>query len=249
MGEVESIEEADGFHWSVRAGTDDQIGPAPHEAPLTPRLLELLPRDGVFMDVGAHVGHYAVRFAAHCHRVIAIEPNPLAVTGLRRNLELNGIPNVDIHEVAAYDRETTLRLWDPFGHHAGGATRTLAPDEPARAPATHPPDHPDFVAGPAGLLAGEARAVPIDRLDLRVDRIDLVKIDVEGAEARVLHGARDTLARYRPALWIELHHTMYGRSIWDETLRELRWLGYAWSIGGRWSGSTYLRALMPSSWR
>lgn len=237
-----SIQEAGGLRWEVRESTDDLIGPAEHEAPLESAMAALLPPDGVFLDVGAHVGHYALRFARRCRRVIAIEPNPLAASGLRRNVALNGIQNVDVVQEAVFDDVVRLRLWDPYGRPAGGATRTLRPAEPASPPHNVAADDPALVRGSKGLDAGDVAARPLDGIDVG-DRLDLVKIDVEGAEAAVLRGARRTFARTQPALWIELHDHMYGQHIRDETVAELDAQGYLWTVTGQWMGSTYLCAL------
>ena len=239
----EQVVESDGYRWIVRERTDDGIGPLDHEGPLWPAILALTPPGGVLVDVGAHVGHYVVRLAGRCQRVVAVEANPDAAAGLRRNLDLNGITNVDVHEQAAYDSDSTLTLWDPYGHVAGATTRTLPAGSDASLPSNYRADSAD--PAPVEPPASEIIGVPLDALDLAVPRIDVVKIDVEGAEAHVLRGFRDTLSRHHPALWIELHHEMYGQDIWVETTAELESSGYSWEVAARWCESTYLRAVRP----
>jgi FkbM family methyltransferase len=237
-----TVVESDGYRWLVRDCTDDAIGPSDHEAPLLPELLALLPPGGVFVDVGAHVGRYAVRLAARCAQVVAVEPNPDAAVGLRRNLELNAITNVAVHEVAAYDSKRTLMLWDPYGRVAGGTTRTL----PLGATASLPSDFRLDAAADTTVVTPERWQVvgaPLDSIDLAVPRIDLLKIDVEGAEAHVLRGARELLRRYRPAVWIELHHAMYGQRIWIETIAAIEAANYSWVVAARWCASQYVRAI------
>lgn len=56
--------------------------------------------DEVWLDVGAHIGSFACRIAPHVKRVVCIEPHPDNVEVLRKNIELNGLENVSVHELA-----------------------------------------------------------------------------------------------------------------------------------------------------
>lgn len=209
---------ADGFQWVDRgADTDDHLGPAPHEASLEPVLAGLLPDSGVFLDVGAHVGRWAIRLAGKASRVIAVEANPDTIPALRQNIELNGLSNIEVWECAAWDRSERLQLSDPNGKVSGGSTRCL----PA----------------PNGVVEGV-------RLDERLEalgRLDLVKLDVEGADIEALHGMSQTLLRLRPALFIELHH-MYGYYDRADLEAVLEGFGYAWRPAPRYLDAEYIIA-------
>lgn len=69
---------------------------------------------------------------------------------------------------------------------------------------------------------GEVPAIPIDTLieTYRLSRVDWIKIDVEGAEVSVLEGARQTLQRFGPTLWLEVHDT------WEKVKDLLQEIGY-----------------------
>ena len=153
-----------------------------------------LPPGGTFVDVGANIGYFALVGAAlvgESGRVVALEPDPRMAAELRQNLALNGLGRVAVLEVAAADAEgeATLKGYAEEGGNWG--VSTLSP-----------------AASPLGRPAFSVRCAPLDRVldEAGVGAVDLVKVDVEGAEARVLRGMRDGLrtGRYRRVL-VELH--------------------------------------------
>jgi FkbM family methyltransferase len=191
----------------------DVLGPADHEADFKPVLEGLLPEGGVFLDVGAHVGHWALRLASKASRVIAVEANPETASTLRRNLAINDIGNVDVVRLAAWDEVTSLKLWDPSGQEAGGSTRVL----------------PTGGAGGSQADDGIVTAAPLDSVLADEPRIDLVKLDVEGADIHALKGMAVTLARCRPVLFVECHdvYGYYERADLEQTLTDL---GYGFEV-------------------
>ncbi|PSQ41631.1 FkbM family methyltransferase [Halobacteriales archaeon SW_12_71_31] len=85
-----------GTHWSyepVDTHTDD-VGLA---------ALAALPRDATVIDVGAHVGEYAVPLALGGRHVHAVEPNPVAVGRLERNRRRNGV-DLAVHPIGLGER-------------------------------------------------------------------------------------------------------------------------------------------------
>lgn len=153
--------------------------------------LELLQRQlrsgGDFVDVGAHIGMYTVAAALALRgrgRVLAFEPNPAARRQLLENLGLNGCDDVVVSGRAVADAEGEAFL--------------------------HVPDtrDPSFSSLEEGRFAeGEPVLVETTTVDLEVAaagmRPAMVKIDVEGAELRVLAGMERTLDA-RPALLVEV---------------------------------------------
>lgn len=209
------VREADGLLWLDRPGTDDWVAYSTHESELLPIATDLLPEGGVFLDVGAHVGHWSMRLAGRASRVIAVEPNPDTAKTLRKHCTLNDVDNVEVLEVAAWDDHTTLKLDDPNGKIEGGSTRTVEWD-------------------------GEGLRVLAERLDERVitDRLDLVKLDVEGADLHALRGLAGLLNRHKPALLIECHdiYGYYERADLEALLDEL---GYSYEVAHTYSTQWY----------
>jgi len=170
------------------------------------------------IDVGANIGYFTLPFARRVGpqgRVIALEPEAVNFTRLSARLDKAGLAGrALLFEAAAAERSGRERL--------------------AINPA-HPGDH---------KLADEtaAHSVEIDAhaLDELIDAhpgppVSLIKIDVQGAELRVVLGARDLIARDRPALLVEIDPAIAGSAgdAASELLAMLGDLGYAFHPWGR----------------
>jgi FkbM family methyltransferase len=124
---------------------------------------------GNYVDAGAFVGTHAIFFSLFCpaSRIYAFEPQPVSYAKLARNIEVNGIANCQIFNTA---------LSDSPGR---GSLRQVYWIEMVN-------------RGGAELLPGdEVQVATLDSFCL--PPISLMKVDVEGLELRVLHGARETL--------------------------------------------------------
>jgi FkbM family methyltransferase len=160
------------------------------EAPTVGRLRPFVRPGGLAIDVGANVGFFTRRFARWSQpggAVLALEPEALNAHRLRARLRgrrLDGI--VECLEAVATDHDGIERL---------AVNRR------------HPGDHRIGVAGDDEDDAVEVPAWTIDALVAArtARRVSLIKVDVQGAELRVLRGAARTIAEHRPALFIEVH--------------------------------------------
>ena len=164
----------------------------------TRQLLERLVKPGmVALDVGAHVGYYTRLLAARTGRggqVIAIEPHPMTHQVLQRNTR--ALPNVTALQLAAADSEGSAELHDYLMMSASGSLHfdaSLAHQQREQMGA-------DDVAprGKAGFEPQRyrVRTVALDDClrELGVQRVDVVKMDIEGAELAALRGMRATIA-------------------------------------------------------
>jgi FkbM family methyltransferase len=142
------------------------------------RLDEICGRGGVMVDVGAWYGPWAARLAERADRVVAFEPTPLNQV-LRRRLPAN----VEVIAAAASDRRGESELWLPG---TGTGTEGLS----------------SFQKRDGHTVSIRVPTVPVDELGLT--GVTFMKIDVEGFEVPVLHGAEQTIRRDSPRLIVEV---------------------------------------------
>ena len=163
--------------------------------------LAALHRPGTLVDVGAHEGLLTLPLAAlPGARVLAFEPLPEARAALSRAAA--EAPNVSIHPEALGDAPGQLDLSIPVLDGApqwqwASTAKTYATHESPR-------------------LAVRRETVPVITLDsLRLPDITAIKLDAEGAELAILRGARETLARCRPVLTLELEERHAEGCTWS----------------------------------
>jgi FkbM family methyltransferase len=183
-----------------------------HPPAVHPSVLSFLNPSGVAIDVGANLGEWAVPLARRVGpsgRLLAIEPAPRAAAALDKTLVANAFAQAELIRCAVGDHDGTAEFAIPIVSSVRIDTGTAR-------------------IGPAAA-GRQALKVALRSLDSlaaehRLDRVDLIKIDVEGYERRVLDGAQATLARFRPVLVIETGHEAEGdrRAIHDR----LGGLGY-----------------------
>lgn len=150
-------------------------------------LLGRLTPGGTFLDIGANAGWFAIRAAARYREigggtVHAFEPQALLHGLVERTAALNALEGVHVHQLALGDRTCDVFMADG-GMNSGGSYVRFR--------------------GSPGRAATPMR--PLDALDLPIERVDAVKIDIEGAEPMFFRGAAGFVARHRPFIYSELH--------------------------------------------
>lgn len=162
-------------------------------------LARMLPPDPVVLDVGANIGFFTVGLAhAAGARVYAFEPMPRNVERLRENVDGNGFAaRVVVTQTALGDAPG--ELW-------------LAPEPGGASTGNAGPSSPDA----AGAVRVRVRTLDHVAADLGIQRCDLVKVDVEGAELAVLRGGAELLRRSRPLIYVELNPYWMAQLGWAE---------------------------------
>jgi FkbM family methyltransferase len=183
------------------------------EADVTALLLSLLKPGDTMLDVGANFGYFSLLAAQRLGpsgRVLAFEPDPRNIARLRANLQVNGITNVTVIPKAVYDQAGTLTL-------------NLATDDE------------DNLGSSSLIAAGHGRQpleVPVVRLDdllpaEGIEHVELVKMDIEGAEIGALEGARESLRAGRiDRILLEFHQSILGPEKLRQTLDSMHKQGF-----------------------
>lgn len=150
-------------------------------------LEEFLGPSGVFVDVGANSGIYTLKAAKHYSKgdgvVLAIEPFIDVLADLLHSIEANEFTNIRLRNCCASDRTGSAKLWRNF----------------------RKPNQFSLVRRDEEASFLQVMTVALDDLMVweGLEQLDYLKIDAEGAEARILQGAKRTIERLRPIIQLE----------------------------------------------
>jgi FkbM family methyltransferase len=194
-----------GYKFFCRINRDDFLFMTNHEKDI---LEYFIPNNGdTVVDVGAHIGLYTIIAAKRVGptgKVIAIEPDPENFKILKKNILLNQLSNVESLECAAYSAKKKLRLFLPEVESGRTIFNTVMQDR---------------VKNCNNFIEVEANTLDNILNENNVQRVNYVKIDVEGAELEVLKGMSNTLDAIRSIiLVIEIH----GKQIYLQVIEFLK---------------------------
>ena len=151
----------------------------------------VLPLGGIALDIGANVGWHTLLMASlvgASGRVLAMEPNPALRQRLHDHLCLNHFRQVEVMPCAAADTEEMMEFYAPAANDRDSGNGHVVEAGPA---------------GHGGTIRVEARRLDTIIAAAGCERLDLIKIDVEGFEWRVLRGGEETIAKFRPHIVFE----------------------------------------------
>lgn len=160
-----------------------------YEPEETEQLRQVLKPTNIFVDIGANLGYYttfAAKQVGAGGRVIAFEPSPYNYSLLERNVHANNFTNV-----------TTLNM--ALGNHSGTVELSMSDSNYG--------DNRISVGGSdsAGMTTEKVKIGTLDEIlkSLDIDRIDCIKMDVQGFEGYVCEGMVETLARANVTVFTE----------------------------------------------
>jgi len=149
------------------------------EAALLRKLRNTLPDDMVFVDVGGNVGTFLWQFTDKCKEVFVFEPIPRLNNVIKSSIEYNHDTKVRLIGKAVGDQPGKVQMLDNNNSSVVG-TDNKSP-----------------------IL--DITVTTLDEELSRLNKIDFIKIDVEGYELRVLNGAKKVINQHRPVMLVELH--------------------------------------------
>lgn len=151
----------------------------------------------VIYDVGANTGIFTLHFARAVGpdgAVVAFEPNPMTYRRLVNNLNVNRFTWVTPLQLALGNVAETKQLIIPGAHSVASFVEAHVRNWQQKT-GDSPMNYVDVEVAPLDFVVSQRQLRPPH----------LVKIDVEGYEYEVLMGAAQTIAQYKPRLFIEIH--------------------------------------------
>lgn len=147
-------------------------------------VLKNIKEDSIIVDVGACYGEYTLLCAKKARIVIAVEPNPYNFNLLRKGVESNRFTNVILVNKALSDNEGSMSFYIGKNHLEGA---TLFKSKMTQE-----------LGNDIQYEEIQVKVTTLDKLlsELNINKIDILKLDAEGAERRILRGAENTLKNY-----------------------------------------------------
>ena len=155
----------------------------------------LIKNSSIILDVGGNVGQHALLFARYAKHVYTFEPYPLLIDRLKLEINLNGLANkITLVPYAVSDRDgITLFQYPDERSNLGIASTILGREK--------------------NINTIEVRSIRIDEFLSNIEplSLDVVKIDIEGAELYALRGMSGLLDHgARPIFIMEINNLMMG---------------------------------------
>lgn len=162
---------------------------------------------GTVVDVGAHIGSWCIPLAQHAHSIIAFEPQPTIHDKLVQNIQANHISNIRTHNIGLSNKKEILPVNLPdytTSINTGGFTMSKTVESL----------HKNTIKGKINTGI-HPTTLPVTTLDsFQLDNVSLIKIDTEGMELEVLHGATETIDKFSPTIIFEC----WNNAPWKEKL-------------------------------
>ena len=178
--------------------------------------ISILHKGDVVIDAGANVGYFTMLFSdlvGPCGHVHAFEPVPATFSILSKNLQrFPYYTNVSLNCAALGDNDQRTKIFLPNGDHGQAALV----------------NHRDGSWRNARVAPIDIEMMRLDRYAQGLNKIDLLKCDVEGAELLILRGAEASLRRFRPKVFLELDERWTSSFGWTpkDVIDFLRSVGY-----------------------
>lgn len=159
-----------------------------YEPYVTDEVRQLLKPGMVFIDIGANIGYFALLAAtlvSPTGRVYAFEPNPDNCQMFEKSIKANGFDNIQLFPYAVAEAQQAFNL-DVGGTNSNGRIIDFSSQ-----------------AVPGQAAPRRVEAVVLDDILPNLERVDVIKLDIEGAEPRAWQGMQQIVNRFRPVLVFE----------------------------------------------
>jgi len=183
-----------------------------HE-PISTKLISSELKSGmVCLEVGANIGYYTLlesKVIGDSGKVVAVEPSPENFEKLKQNLSLSNVKNVLPFNFACGDKNGKIKFLI-----SEKSNRCTTLDE-------------NYLATPSDNII----EVPVKKIDdflneNKIEKVDFIRMDVEGYERQIIKGMEKTLDKYNPMIQIEVHKKFMPENHTKELFEEFQKRGY-----------------------
>lgn len=160
-------------------------------------------QSGCFCDIGANLGQHSLFMSRLVKQIHAFEPFPKALERFQHHVELNQIHNIRLHPVGLSDTNENLTFYAPQSRNQGIGS-----------------------FDPSTMQKGNVASEKLEVVKgddyftkMKINCLDIVKLDVEGFEKKVLVGMQRVLMKHRPIIVCEVS---YGKEVSFNSIQQLR---------------------------
>ena len=167
----------------------DILAAKSYEKEVTQAITSVLKPGQTFVDIGANIGYFtmlASTLVEEDGKIIAFEPGETNCKLVTNSMHANNFANIELHQLAVSNEEKFLN------YHGGGATSNGYVSE----------------ASDQSSYAKLVKAVALDDFLINEERLDVIKMDIEGAEGQALAGMKQVIQKFRPTIFTEFSPTL-----------------------------------------
>lgn len=170
-------------------------------------LSKFLKPSSFYCDIGAWIGPTVTYASKKCKKVICFEPDPYAYRYLVSNILENNLSNVSSFNVGL-SNETSILKMSSFGGTLGDSMTSLLTNNPLKENSSK-----EFDA----FIVDWEYAVKTFKLE----KLDMIKIDIEGAEFNLIPRMKEYFIKYKPIIWLSLHPLLLDKNQKDTNLKKI----------------------------
>ena len=183
-----------------------------HEPLTTEIILDELSEGMICIDIGSNIGYYALLESKKIGKngnVLAIEPSPENFSTLVYNIKLQNDQNINAFNFAIGDKNDEIEFL--IGKKSNWSKVK---------------DENDIIESEDKIIKIPLKTLNSFVKDNQLEKIDLLRMDVEGYENNIIDGAIEVLTKFKPKIMVEIHKMIMGKKKTREILEKLKKLNY-----------------------
>ncbi len=182
-----------------------------HEPVATQLFLKFVKPGFTCIDIGSNIGYYAClesKIVGKDGKVFSIEPSPLNYKYLEKNLKNLNTENFEIFNFAFGDKDGEVKF---AVSDRSNWSRIVKDDEPT-----------DLINDNIKIITVPIKTIDTFVSENKIEKIDLIRMDVEGFELSIYDGMKETIKKFKPLLQIEIHNLIIGNKKTVQFLQSLK---------------------------